>query len=151
MIPRIFLASLLLIAYCLPCPAQDEGYWTAASSTASAVTGDLGILKDRVTINFTSFTAVNVRPLTSAEVAAAFDADLNSGVTGTLYRLNVPAAKRFLHHNTLCGVEDTQWMATYVSGRTLQVAFFSGANAPVFTFEALRNSPDLCGTYSYSR
>jgi hypothetical protein len=150
--PRTALISvLLLLVGPLSCGAQDKGYWTAASSTASAITGDLGILKDRVTINLTSFTTVSVRPLTSAEVAAVFDADANAGVAGTLYHLNIPATRRFLHKNTICGSEDTEWMATYASGRNLQVAFFSGANPPLFTFEAVRNSPDLCGTFTYAR
>jgi hypothetical protein len=84
-------------------------------------------------------------------VSAAFDADVNAGGTGALYHLTVPAAKRFLHHNTLCGGEDTQWMATFASGNKLQVAFFSGASAPVLTVEALGKSTDLCGTFSYVR
>jgi hypothetical protein len=38
-----------------------------------------------------------------------------------------------------------------VSGRTLQAAFFSGPEAPVFTLDALGKSTDLCGTFSYAR
>ena len=68
-----------------------------------------------------------------------------------LYRLRVPAERRFLHKNTLCGTEDTQWMATYVAGKSLRVAFFSGDNTPVFTFEAISSSTDLCGTFTYYR
>lgn len=89
--------------------------------------------------------------MTPAEAAAVFDADVNAGINGDLYRLSVPPDKRFLHHNTLCGSDETRWMATYISGRTLQVAFFSGEDMPVMTFEAMQNSPVLCGTFSYSR
>jgi hypothetical protein len=42
-------------------------------------------------------------------------------------------------------------MATFVSGRTLQVAFFSGTEVPIFTVDAIGKSTDLCGTFSYSR
>jgi hypothetical protein len=56
-----------------------------------------------------------------------------------------------VHKNTLCGGEDTQWMAAYVKGKSLQVAFFSGGEAPVFTFDAIAHSSNLCGTYSYVR
>ena len=42
-------------------------------------------------------------------------------------------------------------MATYVAGKVLRVAFFSGDNTPVFTFESISNSPDLCGTFTYVR
>ena len=143
-------ASLALLCS-LSCAAQDKGYWRAASNTATSITGDIALSDAKVTINFTAFPIVQARTLAAAEVASAFDADVNSGGTGVLYHLTVPAAKRFLHHNTLCGSEDTQWMATYVSGRTLQVAFFSGTGAPVFTFDALQHSTDLCGTYTFAR
>jgi hypothetical protein len=42
-------------------------------------------------------------------------------------------------------------MATYVEGRSLKLAFFSGQKAPVFTLDAISNSTDLCGTYNYVR
>jgi hypothetical protein len=123
----------------------------AASNSANAITGDIAISETRLSINYIGFLIAEIRKLGPAEVSAVFDADVNAGGNGTLYRLNVPAAQRFVHHNTLCGTEDTQWMATYVEGRTLRVAFFSGSKMPVFTFEALSNSTDLCGTYTYTR
>jgi hypothetical protein len=145
-------AAVLLALLCsLRCPAQDKGYWYAAGNTASSITGDLSFSKETIKINLTSFALVRVRTLAPVEVSAAFDADVNAGGTGTLYRLRVPAATRFLHHNALCGTEDTQWMATFVSGRSMQVAFFSGSEAPVFTFDSISKSTDLCGTFTYSR
>jgi hypothetical protein len=42
-------------------------------------------------------------------------------------------------------------MAAYVAGRTLHLAFFSGQKMPVFTPDAIANSTDLCGTFSYVR
>jgi hypothetical protein len=144
-------AAFLLLACSLAGAAQTAGYWRAASNTARSITSDIAISDSKLTINFTAFPLSQIRSLKPAEVSAVFDADVNAGGTGTLYRLAVPAAKRFIHHNTLCGTEDTQWMATYVSGKTMQVAFFSGANAPEFTIDALANSPDLCGTYTYIR
>ena len=142
---------LLALAFSLSFAAQDRGYWRAVSNTANSITGDIDISDAKLTINFTAFRLVQARTLTAAEVSAVFDADVNAGPTGTLYHVPVPANKRFLHHNTLCGTDDTQWMATYVSGRTLQVAFFSGADAPVLTFDAVRNSTTLCGTFTYER
>jgi hypothetical protein len=148
-----FLPAVVGVAlFCsLSCLAQDKGYWRAASHTANSITGDIVISDTKLTINFTVFLLAKARSLAPAEVSAAFDADINAGGRGTLYRLNVPGAKRFLHRNTLCGAEDTQWMATFASGRTLQVAFFSGTEIPVFTFDALGKSTSLCGTYTYSR
>ncbi len=116
----------LLMACALSCAAQDGGYWRAASTNSSAITGDVDIANNKVTIDYFVYPVAPVRRLGPAEVAAAFGADVNAGQNGELYRLFVPAAKRFEHHNTLCGTDDTQWMATYVAGRTLQVAFFPG-------------------------
>ncbi|HZB89511.1 MAG TPA: hypothetical protein VE291_12685 [Terracidiphilus sp.] len=145
---------MALMLACAPGAAAqqpEKGYWRAASTTANSITGDLEISASKVTINFTAFPIAQARTLTPAEVSAAFDADVNAGGTGTLYHLNVSAERRFLHHNTLCGSEDTQWMATFVSGHTLQVAFFSGQSAPIFTFDAISHSADLCGTFAYAR
>lgn len=131
--------------------AQDQGYWRAASSAAAAITGDIAIANHKITIDYAAFTIAQIRALKPAELGAAFGADVNAPGNGFLYRLNVPAERRFLHHNTLCGTEDTQWMATYVEGRTLQVAFFSGTNMPVLTLDALENSMERCGTMTYAR
>jgi hypothetical protein len=150
-IPTPLSSALIVVVSCLASKAQDKGYWRAASSTASSITGDIGLSDSKITINFAVFPLVQARRLNPGEVGAAFDADVNAGGTGVLYRLTVPAEKKFLHHNTLCGTETTQWMATYVSDRTLQVAFFSGPESPVFTLDALRNSTDLCGTFTYAR
>lgn len=150
---KLFLPVLaaILLTCSISVSAQDLGYWNVASTTAKAITGDISIGTNKVTINFTNFTLAAARTLGPAEVAAAFDADVNAGGNGQLYRLNIPADKRFLHHNTLCGTEETHWMATYVSGRTLQVAFFSGENPPVLSVDALANSTTLCGTFTYAR
>ena len=80
-----------------------------------------------------------------------FSADSGAGGKGSLYRLDIPGTKKFLHRNGLCGTEDTEWMVTYVSGRSMQLAFFSGQKPPVFTQDTISNSTDLCGTFSYVR
>ena len=144
-------AAVLVLAGSLAGAAQDKGYWRAASSNAEAITGDLEVSGSKVTINLSAYTIADIRKLTPVEVAAAFDADVNGVRGGELYRLRVPADKRFLHHNTLCGSDDTQWLATYVEGNTLQVVFFSGDDMPVFTPDALANSSSLCGAYTYVR
>lgn len=145
------LAACLALFCSLSCAAQDKGYWRAASTTANSITGDIEIKPSQVSIDFYSFPMVQARTLTPAEVSAAFDADINAGATGVLYHLTIAATQRFLHKNTLCGTEEVQWMATYVNGRNLQVAFFSNPDAPVFTFDALSKSTDLCGTFTYAR
>jgi len=141
--------SLLLC--CLTLAAQDKGNWRAASTTAQSITGDIALSNDKLTISFVGFPVARIRDLQKSEISAVFDADSNAAGTGGLYRLSVPAAKKFLRKNSLCGGEDTQWMVTYVSGRSLQVAFFSGEKPPILTFAAIPNSTDLCGTFTYAK
>jgi hypothetical protein len=126
----------------------DQGNWRAASNTAASITGDIGITPDKLFINFAGFTIAEIRKLTPDEMVAIFEAGNGSG---NLYRLNVPADKKFMHHNTLCGSEQTAWMVTLNEGKTLHVAFFSGQKPPVLTPEAISNTTDLCGTFLYVR
>lgn len=146
-----FFCAVMLLVSVASAVGQDRGTWRAASSTTKTVTGDIAISDAKIMINFALFPTAQVRALSAGEISAAFDADSNAGGSGILYRLNVPAETKFLHHNTLCGTEVTHWMATYVVGRSLQVAFFSGQTPPVFTVDAIGSSTDLCGVYSYSR
>jgi len=150
---RAFCAIVGLVLACsVSATAQELGYWRAASTTAQSVTGDVSLAETKIVINFYGFAMVHARDLDPAEVSSVFDADSNnSSDKGRLYKLNIPAARKFMHKNTLCGTEDTQWMATYVEGRTLHLAFFSGEKVPVFTLDAISNSTNLCGTYTYTR
>ncbi|WP_254062498.1 hypothetical protein [Acidobacterium sp. S8] len=143
--------AVLVLACCASVSAQEFGYWRAAGSTAQSVTGDVGISETKLTIYFANFALVRARDLEPAEASSVFDVDSNSSEKGHLYKVNIPASKKFMHKNTLCGSEDTQWMATYVDGHTLHLAFFSGQKAPTFTLDAISNSSNMCGTYSYTR
>jgi hypothetical protein len=140
-----------LLLSCLTLTAQERGMWRAESSTARSITGDVALSDQRISINFSTFPMIRIRSLEKAETSAAFDAVSTADGTGSLYSLNIPGTKKFLHKNTLCGTEDAQWMATYVSGKTLQLAFFSGGKPPVFTLDAMANSTDHCGTFSYEK
>ncbi|CAN5569241.1 hypothetical protein BH10ACI4_BH10ACI4_13450 [soil metagenome] len=146
---RITTGTLLLCSLTLA--AQEKGNWHATSNTARSITGDVVLSDNKLTINFLAFAIARIRALEKSEVSAVFDADSNAEGAGSLYRLNVPATTKFLHKNSLCGGEDTHWMVTYVTGRTLQLAFFSGQKSPTFAPEAIANSTDLCGTFTYTK
>ncbi len=148
---KTFAASFLLCTLAAAAQTADKGYWRATSNTARSITGDLTIADEKISINFAAFPMVKNRNLEKAEIAALFDADSNAPGDGALYHLNIPAAKKFLNKNTLCGAEDAQWMVTYVSGKSMRLALFSGQKAPVFTFDAISNSTDICGTFAYTR
>ena len=148
---RVTLFVLALALASATAQQPEKGYWRAASRTAESITGDISISGSKLTINFTTFLLSPVRQLTPAEVSAAFDEAVDTAGKGQLYRVSIPAARRFVKNNTLCGTQDTQWMAVYVANRTLKVAFFSGDSAPQITFEAMQGSNDLCGTFTYAR
>jgi hypothetical protein len=150
-LPQI--ATLVLVLAGAVCGAaqEDRGLWRAASQNAHAITGDITVADAKVTLNFLVFPLAVIRRLKPVEVSAVFDADVNAGIEGTLYRLRIPAGQFIMRKNTLCGSEDTQWMATYVTGHTLRVAFFSGDDMPVFTFDAMQGSTTLCGNFTYGR
>lgn len=140
----------LAMASCMSVTAQELGYWRAASSEAKSVTGDVAFSDAKLTIYFSNFDIVRAGDLDSAQVSSVFDVDSNNTANkGHLYKVNIPGAKKFLHKNTLCEGEETQWIAAYVEGRTLHLAFFSGEKIPVFTLDAISNSSALCGRYSY--
>lgn len=146
------LSSVAVFFLCtLAATAQDSGNWRASNQTAKTITGDIAIAPEKLYINFIRFTISRIRALEPAESAAAFETDANAQGTGSLYRLSIPPEQKFLHKNTLCGSDETQWMATYVEGKTLKVAFFSDAKPPVFKLESLQNSTNLCGTFVYVR
>src|SRR5271165_5255157 len=150
----VFAAGLVLAGVACSVAArapEDRGLWSAASTNAHAITGDITIGEAKVTLNFITFPLAQIRRLKPVEVSAVFDADVNAGIEGTLYRLHVPAGKYLVKKNTLCGGEETQWMATYATGHTLKVAFFSGDDMPVFTFDAMQNATTLCGKFTYGR
>ncbi len=135
----------------LPSLAQERGTWSAASSSARGTTGDVAFTAVKLILNFSAFPIAQIRALQPAEAQAVFNTDPDPNARGNLYRLSVPASKQFLHHNTLCGSEETQWAVTAVSGHTLHLALFSGATMPTLTAEAMVNTTDLCGTFTYTR
>jgi hypothetical protein len=147
----LLLVASLIFALNRPAFAQDKGTWQAASTTALGITGDIAISSQTLAINFTTYPLAPIRALQQAEISAVFSSVEKVTGSGNLYRLNVPGTKRFLHRNTLCGSDDTQWMVTYVDGKTLLVAFFSGSDTPALTPEAMAKTTDLCGTFTYTR
>jgi hypothetical protein len=146
-LPKAVLAAFLLCSLTLA--AQENGYWRAASKTAQSVTGDIALSNEKITLNFSTFTMVRVRALQPAELTALFDADPGANSIGSLYRMDIPASRKFLKKNSLCGDESTEWMATYITGHNLKIAFFSGQTPPVFTMEAIANATNMCGSYAY--
>lgn len=151
LLPSLACLGLLAFTSAIAQGGQDGGNWRAAGTTARAVTGDIAFFNQKIALGFTAFTLAEIRTLKPEEVTALFSGADGATGTGHLYRTSIPGDKRFLHKNTLCGSEETQWVVTFAQGKNLQVAFFSTANMPVLTPEAMANNTDLCGTFSYVR
>lgn len=143
------------LAYGLLChvvsSAQEKGAWRPANTAAKGITGDVAFAGQKIAIDYTSFTIAQIRELTPSEAKAAFTLPDDADGSGNLFRTSIPAGKTFLHHNTLCGSEETQWVVTWVAAHRLQLAFFSGTQMPVLTVDGLANATALCGTYAYVR
>jgi hypothetical protein len=115
--------------------------WSATSSTAMAITGDISLSPTRLVMAGGRVLSLTV------------DSDTKRFTTPTgnqaarLLRVTRPANPTLLNGNTLCGAP-VRWIAVYRSnhGRDLNLAAFSGAARP--TGEA---GPGLCGTFLYSR
>ena len=143
--------TTLLLIFTLTAAAQEIGYWRASSQVARSITCDISFSTERLTLNLLTFPIARSRALTPAEIAGAFNPDPGAPVAGSLYRLDISASQKFLRKNTLCGTDETKWMATYISGKSLVIAFFSDDKPPVLTHEALADSTTLCGIFSYVR
>ena len=147
----LFFAALAILPLCtLSSAAQEDGPWRAASTNARAITGDVMFSPLKLTINFTTFTIAQIRSIETEEILALFNPDITTGA-GNVFRVDIPADRKFLHRNTLCGSESTQWVVTYAQGRNLQIALFSGAAPPALTVDAINNATNLCGIFSYIR
>jgi hypothetical protein len=131
--------------------AEEKGAWRASSKTAQSITGDVFFGGDKMSINFNAFIIAEIRDLQPEEIKAAFDLDANPKSGGRLYRLDIPASKKFVHKNAICTGEDTQWMVSYVDGKSLMLAFFLGTPMPVLKSEQMANATNLCGTFTYAR
>ena len=148
---RMQVVGVVLGCWLVAGAQQDGGMWRAESKSARTITGDIALSSSKISINFLQFTIVPMRALEKSEISAIFNPDTEPTGSGNLYRTDIDGMRKFLHKNTLCGNENVEWMATYVSGKTLEVALFSGQKQPVMTAEALMNSTDMCGIFSYER
>jgi hypothetical protein len=149
---RLLYAALACTLLCaLAAPAQEGSYWRPTSSNAKSITGDVVFAGSKFTLDFSTYTIAQIRTLQPAEARVLFDAGDPATGAGNLYRLSIPDTKHFLHHNTLCGSEETDWVITYTEGRNLQLAFFSGPSIPTLTPEAMADNTRLCGVFSYQR
>jgi hypothetical protein len=125
--------------------------WSAMSTTAMSITGDVTLSPTDLTMAGTGYPLTHV-----ATVPAQQRAGIGQFIAVTepaavdLYRIKIPGARKLRNGNTLCGGNDVAWLLVVSgSGPTLALAFFSGAAQPPLDPNALSNSTALCGTFTY--
>jgi hypothetical protein len=150
-IPALLTLAIALFGSVAASAGEKKTYWGAASSNAIAITSDVELGASKLSIGYIDFPINKAKEISLTEAMAAFDVDTATPGAGTLYHINIAASTRFQHNNTLCGGEDVLWMLAWTTKHSLKLAFFSGADQPQLTFEAVSKSQDLCGVFTYTR
>lgn len=134
----------------------SHGKWIAFSSTAAAITGDIVLAEDSLTVAHlnSSLPLSLVRTLAPngelAEALTLLSMD-RAQARGSLYRLTIP--------NKALGCGDDgaiTWIVAVESQDSSQkpwlgIAMLSGVQEPQIDNAALDKSNNLCGTFSYTR
>jgi hypothetical protein len=129
--------------------------WPAMSRTATAITGDISIGPDNITIARIDYPLALVRDLEAAALAEAGKIVSESDPSrARLYRTHISKDSHPVNeNNSICGLADAEWMLAVYSkdNRSLSLAFFSSESEPPIDDEVLGAGHDLCGTFRYER
>lgn len=128
--------------------------WTALSTTAMGITGDVKTIESTMIIGRKSLALNFVHTLGKEDIrnaAELFSMKPDERVSGGLYSTHFPASKKLQGGNTLCGKSAVSWVLEVRDGKDLYVAYFSGANEPNLAPAVLNNSHDLCSTFWYEK
>ena len=144
-------AFAVVFAFTLSATAQEDGPWRAASTNARAITGRYRLLSTKVHHQLHHFHHQPRSVRSKLRRSSRSSTPISPRAAAISSASTFQPIRRFLHKNTLCGSESTQWIVTYAQGRSLQVALFSGSTPPVLTVDALNDPSNLCGIFSYVR
>ena len=117
-----------------------------------SITGDIALTPGKLLMAHRAFPLKQARAIEPAHLA-----DVGKIVNATgdvqsaaLYKTMVPRRTALLKANIICGSKDAEWMLAVFEKNELAVAFFAGAKEPDLAPNAVANSTDLCGTFSYT-
>ena len=146
--PRLSAAAALLLT---AIPAMAAGWsekWTATSTTAMSITGDVVLQTNKIV-----FAGGKSLPIVKSRNVSFAD-DMGKILPATIYRIPVPADLSLLNGNRICGGGNSAVPVTYiviwhtkpimpgdVAGRSF--AAYSGPNEP------RPSAAGACGTFSY--
>lgn len=131
------MATLLTCSLTVPALSYtEEDFYTASSSTAVSITGDIQM--DDFSITFANGETLEFADL----VADNFSVD-GKRVPASLYRVRNPADPVLENDNQLCGSGDVTYIATWGADPLVTtLAVFTSDNAP-------EDSSEMCASYIY--
>jgi hypothetical protein len=135
-------------------PAKGLTHWSAASTTAWGILGDVDVGADRLVIDDEhSYRLIKTRDLDERGLKATRklvgEKTLNNAI---LYKIDIPGTIKFRGGNELCDATRViiATGSSAVKGDYLWLIFFDGAREPYFEGWE-RTAGGLCGTFGYTR
>jgi len=129
-------ATLGLLTLVLAAPAAAAGAkWTAVSTTAISITGDIDVADDSIT--FQNGERIGLKPVADA---------------AGIFTLDPPTANPvLLNDNYLCGSNaPPKYLALPIDGTTAYLLAFDGPDVPTLAADPL-DQTGICALYTYQR
>lgn len=132
-------------------------HWTAVSTTAMGITGDVEVGPHEIIIDEVHRYRVDkLRNLTPREVEAARKLGFSNAIDGwELYKINISAHAVLKNGNTMCGHLPTTKMIMAqgpgYEGTELALIFLSGSREPFFQGWEKTTDSGVCGGFGYGR
>ena len=135
--------------------SEEPAKWVAEGTTAMAITGDIKLAPDKITIMSHDYPLTLVRDVESGQFADVARLMAVRPTSARLYKIKIPKRTKLVNGNNMCGTVDSNWMLAvysrdvYSKGRELSLAFFSGEDEPNLDYKVISTSTALCGTFGY--
>lgn len=133
---------------------EINGKWIADGRTAIAITGDISISSNNLTMVGVDYQLTLVRTVDASDLRNLGKRFLVANPKeAQLFKAKIPAHRRLINGNDICGLDkDANWILAITdfsppATHGLQLAFFAGDNEP----SLYDDSADLCGTFGYYR
>jgi ankyrin repeat protein len=140
-------------------PATAPVKWLAAGGTAVAITGDIELAPDKITIRNKDYPLTLVREIDARHMKDVAKIMSDQPIAARLYRTKIPKDEKFNSFgNTACDDADANWVLVdnakdpYTGKPELGLAFFSGESEPDLDYKVVSTKVGLlCGTFGYSQ
>ena len=135
---RMFIGILMLLTAALPAAAQQR--WTADSTTAMAVTGDVRFSPTRITFGNGAFLPLQ---FLRAVPGLTWMPGATKTTPASLYRITAPQNPGLLRGNLLCGAQPPTFITVARKGDAIFLSVYDGPTEPTLPANA------YCAGYSY--